>query len=329
MTDERTKILGAIDVPTQRGVEIGPLHHPRLRRDEGNVRYLDHATRDELRAKYEGNAEAAAHLDDLVDVDYIWSPGKRLIEVVGDWAPVDFVIASHLIEHLPNPVGWLHQVAELLRPGGVLSLVIPDKRYCFDAKRRETTLSQLVDSAIRERDLPTFQQIFDHESNFLGTVAAAELWAGTDVSGRRRGDVKSAEQFALARCLHQRDTGEYLDVHASVFTPTSFLEILEGLIELDWLDFMIVRFYPTEVGSLEFFVTLERLPHGLSVDERRDRQRSSVNSARGAIDAAHDGTEAGNAHVPARRTVELSAKETRLIELKRATLRRLRSLIRP
>ena len=38
---------------------------------------------------------------------------------------VDFVIASHVIEYVPEMVSWLQCIGEALRPGGVLNLAIP------------------------------------------------------------------------------------------------------------------------------------------------------------------------------------------------------------
>src|ERR1022692_3161571 len=42
----------AIDVAHMRGLEIGPLASPRVRKDEGPVRYVDHASAEELKQKY-------------------------------------------------------------------------------------------------------------------------------------------------------------------------------------------------------------------------------------------------------------------------------------
>jgi hypothetical protein len=44
--------LAAIDVESIHGLEIGPLASPRVRKDEGPVRYVDHATAAELKEKY-------------------------------------------------------------------------------------------------------------------------------------------------------------------------------------------------------------------------------------------------------------------------------------
>ncbi|MEE8608318.1 MAG: methyltransferase domain-containing protein [Nitrospiraceae bacterium] len=60
-------------------------------------------------------------------------------------ASLDFIIASHLLEHLPFPLAALRAWYETLVPGGVLLLRVPDKRYTFDTQRARTQLAQLIE----------------------------------------------------------------------------------------------------------------------------------------------------------------------------------------
>src|SRR5664279_5441494 len=53
--DLRDKVLGDVDLDTARVLEVGPLHNPQLRKEEAEVRYIDIARTDELRAKYADN----------------------------------------------------------------------------------------------------------------------------------------------------------------------------------------------------------------------------------------------------------------------------------
>ncbi|MCY7273284.1 MAG: class I SAM-dependent methyltransferase [Phormidesmis sp. CAN_BIN44] len=71
------------------------------------------------------------NLSKIVDVDYVWGE-KSLIDLLETEAPLDYVIASHVIEHVPDFIGWLSEVRGILKPGGILSLAIPDKRQCLD-----------------------------------------------------------------------------------------------------------------------------------------------------------------------------------------------------
>ncbi len=60
-------------------------------------------------------------------------------------ASLDFIIASHLLEHLPFPLAALRAWYETLVSGGVLLLRVPDKRYTFDTQRARTQLAQLIE----------------------------------------------------------------------------------------------------------------------------------------------------------------------------------------
>ena len=95
-----------------------------------------------LRDKYK-NANVA--IDRIEEVDYIWR-GERLDELVQSRHCYDWVIASHVIEHVPDIVSFLIGSEQVLKPGGVLSLVIPDKRLCFDHFRPLSTTGEMLDS---------------------------------------------------------------------------------------------------------------------------------------------------------------------------------------
>ncbi len=98
------------------------------------IKFVDHADVAFLRAKYAHDPAVA--LDNIVPLDAVWGdhslaqclPGERF----------DFVIASHLIGHVPDMLRWLDEVAGRLNPHGRLILAIPDRRYTFDLLRRET-----------------------------------------------------------------------------------------------------------------------------------------------------------------------------------------------
>jgi hypothetical protein len=88
----------AIDVAHMHGLEIGPLASPRVRKDEGRVRYVDHASAAELKQKYATNEGMRNRLDEIVDVDYVLGETTTMSEAVVRDAPFDYVIASHVID---------------------------------------------------------------------------------------------------------------------------------------------------------------------------------------------------------------------------------------
>jgi ubiquinone/menaquinone biosynthesis C-methylase UbiE len=55
----------------------------------------------------------------------------------------DFVLSCHCLEHVANPLKALYEWKRVLKPGGQLVLVLPDKRHTFDINRPYTTLEHL------------------------------------------------------------------------------------------------------------------------------------------------------------------------------------------
>ncbi|MCB2187247.1 MAG: class I SAM-dependent methyltransferase [Deltaproteobacteria bacterium] len=118
------------------GLEIGALHNPLPVPAGAQVTYVDRLSNQELLRQYPELAETP-----LVPVGVV-SDGETL-EAVPDRSQ-DFVIASHFLEHTQNPILAVENMLRVLRPGGVLFVALPDKRYTFDAPRDLTEFSHLV-----------------------------------------------------------------------------------------------------------------------------------------------------------------------------------------
>lgn len=59
-------------------------------------------------------------------------------------AHYDFLLSCHMLEHSANPIRVLREWDRVLRPGGSLILLLPDKRWTFDHRRPVTTLDHLI-----------------------------------------------------------------------------------------------------------------------------------------------------------------------------------------
>ncbi|HZT83315.1 MAG TPA: methyltransferase domain-containing protein [Gemmataceae bacterium] len=117
------------------GLEVGALHHPLPLPPSARVRYVDRLDEAGLRAHYPELAGVPFAPVDLVD------DGEKLSRVAP--GSQDFVVANHLLEHAQDPVGTVKRFLEVLKPGGVLYLAVPDKRGTFDARRPLTTREHL------------------------------------------------------------------------------------------------------------------------------------------------------------------------------------------
>ncbi len=244
------KFLHELDIARMQGLEIGPLMTPLVSKADGPIIYVDHADTETLRKKYDGDpgVETAC----IVPVDRVWGV-QSLQECLGQGCKVDYVINSHVIEHVPDVVTWLAEIGEVLKPGGCLRMAIPDRRYMFDILRAESTLADALDAYVRRARVPLPRAILDHFLHYT-EVDAAEVWAGRiDAASLKP---KHPPDFALRAAETSYRSGNYQDTHCWVFTPLSFAKLCLELVKLDQLGFDCERIYPTERHAIEFIAAL-------------------------------------------------------------------------
>ena len=259
---DRDKILALIDVAEGRGLEIGALMNPILDKRSSRVEYVDRASTEELRRWYAINDKVDP--TKLVEVDHVWG-SQTLFECVGGRRIYDYVVASHVIEHVPDLFGWLTEIASVLADDGIASFVVPDKRYTFDVLRRTSSESELVDAYVRGLRRPDPRQIFDHFTGFRD-VDGVQLRNGLSADA-----IPSPhdQKHLLDLCRHTIASGDYIDAHCWVFTPRTFVAALDLGSRLDILPFEIAAVSPTPDHAHEFFVSLRRLPEDRTPDQRR------------------------------------------------------------
>ncbi len=117
------------------GLEIGALHNPLPVPKSARVKYVDRLPVADLRKQY---PELAA--ERLVEVDIV-DDGERLSTIPDE--SQDFVIANHFLEHCQDPIATLRHHFRVLKPGGILYLALPDKRFSFDRDRPVTSTEHL------------------------------------------------------------------------------------------------------------------------------------------------------------------------------------------
>ena len=258
------KVLHRID-SRGRGMEIGPSYGPIAPKRSGfHVDILDHLDRDAPMRKYQ-NAPGV-NMDQIEPVDYIWN-GEPYAELIGEMKCYDWIIASHLIEHTPDLIGFLNDCDSVLNDTGVLSLVIPDARYCFDHFRPLTGLSKIIDAHLNRQGFTPPEQ--SPSTSSISSPAEDRLPGTPRPRGHSRSPTHRTKPGALEAFMQQH---AYLDLHAWCFTPHSFRLILSDLFDLGLVPFRELAFFPTE--GCEFFVTLGREGKGPAMDRQQMLERA-------------------------------------------------------
>lgn len=231
------------------GLEIGPLDRPIMQRPGTAVLYADHLDREGLQRKYAGHAPV--NPDTIPEIDFVIDE-KGLRAAVGAQA-MNYVIASHVIEHVPDPLGWLADIHALLVDGGVLVLAVPDHRRCFDALRRPSTAAEWVEAYLDRRPRPSASRIFDAMCNEV-TIGGQISWGHDPDPQELILSRTPAHAYELARTFH--GNGEYMDVHCWTFTPGTFCNLLRTVALAGIMQLRLETITPTH--GQEFLVRLVR-----------------------------------------------------------------------
>lgn len=314
------------DFSTGRGLEVGPLDKPLVTTAEGDVRYVDVHDREGLLRHYAGDPGVSADAIPEIDFHLIQADGRTrsLVEATAGGAPFDWVVASHVVEHVPDVIGWLAELAEVVVDDGVLVLAVPDRRFCFDAHRPATTVGQMI-AAHRAGDRrPGVAAVHDHFAAAV-EVDHERVWRGEQPTyADRLHTLQEAGQHA-ARSL----AGDYVDCHVWLFSPDSFLAQLRELRLTGHSVWSVARMEPTPHGDMEFRVVLRRLPRG--ADATAAAVPGEVVSRSAMPDWVDDRARAGRVEDLERQLAELEARLTaQEAELERRTdaLRRVRDRAR-
>lgn len=250
--DRKAKLTQGLDLRHSRGIEIGALANPVVSRDLGDVLYVDYTDTASLQARYAN--DPLVRTEDIVQVDAIWG-SKTLAEAVAPAENFDYVIASHVVEHVPDLIAWLNELCDVIKPEGQIRLVVPDRRYSFDYLREETRAADVLSAHLVKARIPQPHEILDFTLNKT-TVDVAQAWAGSLDRASLPRDF--TVEGALCICRDAMENGTYHDVHCWVFTPKSFAKLMYELCSYGMIDLACAMFEDTEHEQLEFFVGMQR-----------------------------------------------------------------------
>lgn len=178
---------------------------------------------------WEGHIESGAH--------YHYMEGRTGIQFISDAtdlggirdATYDFLLSSNCLEHVANPIKALMEWRRILKPGGVMLLVLPNKAANFDHNRPTTSFAHLLDD-------------FDNDTSEHDLTHLDEILALHDLSmDPPAGDLEHFRQRSLDnfanRTLHHHVFD--LDVMAAMFGFLEFDILQQDATHRDF--FMLAR----------------------------------------------------------------------------------------
>ncbi|MBD2484146.1 methyltransferase domain-containing protein [Planktothrix sp. FACHB-1365] len=222
------------------GIEIGALHKPTKVSSSTQVKYVDYKTKEQNLVQYPELKNENIVETDVVDEAFVLSKVEPESQ--------DFLIANHVLEHSPNPIGTLNRWLSKVRPNGCLLLSVPIADRCFDKGRPITSLEHMLE------DYKLFSESLVDD---IIKVTCDHLREFLEISGlniRKQAGLPPAtpeeEKEFLERIMlnftkelpsnakseqiieaHVKWVNLKYDVHYQTFSPTSFLNFCKYFTE--------------------------------------------------------------------------------------------------
>ncbi len=250
--DRINLLLGSID-PAVPIIEMGPGHNPIAPKARGWATHIvDCNTADELRNKF---AVGGVTVDAVEEVDTVWHDGS-LHDAVPARLHGSFrrLIASHVLEHIPDPVALLNSAARLLSPDGIVAFAIPDRRYCFDVFKPASGTGDLLEAFVSRRTRHSVRTTWTQIA-YSATMDGSIAWGQYPITSVGLiGDFNAAER--AFKGFQDGFWAPYSDCHAWHFTPAGFALAILELGQLKLIDWRIETISAAE--GCEFIAILRR-----------------------------------------------------------------------
>lgn len=251
------------------GLEIAPYHNPIAPKKDGwNCLSLDIFNFEELTSLAQNDPDPFVYenIKNIETVDIVASALnlKEAIEALGMIGTFDYICSSHNFEHLPNPLRFLQSAGDVLKIGGYLSMAIPNKRFTFDYARPLTGTKDILRMYFEKYTQPDPFTIFESQSCHV------------NLDGQYSYHNNIQDCFnGLLKNMNEKIS--YTDTHMTVYTPESFLSIINELMILDLIPFEMVDF---KISGIEFLVHFINKGYGASDNLKNNfsERRNSLSS---------------------------------------------------
>lgn len=233
------------------GLEIGPNISPLFPRKEGfQVEYVESISTQELKDRCVNDGKDPNRVE---PIDYIFQRDKGLVGTVDKINHYDYVVSSHVIEHIPDIVTHLHEVSQVLNDTGLYGLIIPDKYLCFDYLKPPSTIGQILQAYMEKRTKPPISSYIDEIR--YGTMLSSSNKGAWSISDNGELQIKyQSSHKKIASILSDTKHTESWFGHTWFFSCESFLSIFNDLKLLNLTDLEMVDILPT--GHMDFIVIL-------------------------------------------------------------------------
>ena len=277
------------------GLEVGPLFWGLCRKDEGyNILIWDVSSKEELLNHYKKESKTAKK--ELEEVDIVSS--ESIKKAISDYSRkkdsiiknvpecLDYIISSHNIEHMPNPIQFFIDVSEILKEGGIFNMAIPISTRCFDCFRPLSTTGEMLDAYFAKNKKPSLGDYFDHSFSRMKIIDNNKTIDLNDMTydfnkltlcKENFGELTYSAYLELFKKYHKTP---YVDNHIWQFNLESFISIFNDLSTCKIIKNLEI--INTEIIGIEFIISFRKNSYKkynlISNEDRLNLKKESIRS---------------------------------------------------
>lgn len=236
-------------------LEIGPYAKPVYRRPEFDVYYADMYSIEQIRENVTLFGHDGSAMPETIHI--VMDPLARPTFTTD--LKFDYIFSSHNIEHIPDPINHLQEMATVAASKNTLYLLaVPDKRYCFDHYQTLTYFTDMIAANRRQAKTNTFEAVLRNKV-FMTHNDSPRHWNNDhDVNPYL---FPTTDQFLehVKKCITEAEPADtqYVDTHNWVHVPGSFYYNIDVLSRLDYIPWKILSVFETAQNSNEFYAILQ------------------------------------------------------------------------
>lgn len=248
LADRHKKIISQINL-SGKGLEISPLFTPLILKESADVIYCDYMDFKALKDREKNNQPMIDAGLEVQEIDFVWTPGSSLKDHVN--IKFDYIVSSHVLEHVPNIIGYIHEMRSVLKDDGVIAFVLPDARGTGEYYRNLSSVGQLLEAFLLNYTKPSPSMIYDgHRQVFE--------FKNLDYS-------KIDYHSSLIQWYHSKKNSKnttihsmnnYVDAHCWAFSEESIIDCFNELKEIGCFDFNIQKIESGATIISEIYISL-------------------------------------------------------------------------
>lgn len=145
------------------GLDLGPWHEPFFS-PNGSIKTVERYSLRDLKINFADLP--VEELAKLQEPDFVCDFDKNFLAKF-DNESYDFIVASHLLEHVAQPFLLISDIHRVLKRGGLLLIALPDLRNTFDNKRTPMDFEHFKKDIKFQIKIDHLSHVIDYVSNVL------------------------------------------------------------------------------------------------------------------------------------------------------------------